>query len=164
MYRPEQPFALPPNLLVIGTMNTADRSVALIDAAMRRRFNFVAFFPDQGPMEGLLHRWLSANGLHPRVGRLLDAVNRELRTKIGDHQLIGPSHFMRATLTDAALKRIWDANVFPLLEEFFWGLEEVQRWSWAEVSARYEQILNSSASVVQVNQAAPSVEPESSAS
>jgi 5-methylcytosine-specific restriction protein B len=164
MYRPEEPFSLPTNLLVIGTMNTADRSVALIDAAMRRRFNFFPFFPGQGPMAEMLHRWLAANGLHPRVGRLLDAVNGELRTKLGDHQLIGPSHFMRPSLTDAALKRIWDANVFPLLEEFFWGLDEVERWSWAAVSSRYEQILDPSALTTERDQAVPLVEPEDASS
>ena len=164
MYRPEEPFSLPTNLLVIGTMNTADRSVALIDAAMRRRFNFFPFFPGQGPMAEMLHRWLAANGLHPRVGRLLDAVNSELRTKLGDHQLIGPSHFMRPSLTDAALKRIWDANVFPLLEEFFWGLDEVERWSWAAVSSRYAQILDPSAPTTERDQAVPLVEPEDASS
>jgi len=162
MYRPEEPFSLPTNLLIIGTMNTADRSVALIDAAMRRRFNFMPFFPGQGPIEQILHRWLAANGLHPRAGRLLDAVNDELRTKLGDHQLIGPSHFMRPSLTDAALKRIWDANVFPLLEEFFWGLDEVERWTWSAVSTRYAQILDLSGRTAELDRAVTPSEPADS--
>ena len=78
LYRPKKPFRLPDNLWFIGTMNTADRSVALIDAAMRRRFHFVPFFPHDGPMKGLLRRWLGDGGSRLGVADLLDAVNQEL--------------------------------------------------------------------------------------
>lgn len=141
LYRPDEPFRLPTNLRIIGTMNTADRSVALIDAAMRRRFNFVPFFPDHGPMQGILHRWLAQRGMRADVAPFLDAVNTDLRARLGPHHAIGPSHFMRLSLTDVALQRIWDANVFPLLEEFFWGDDQVDEWRWPAVRRRYRSIL-----------------------
>lgn len=141
LYRPEEPFRIPTNLRIIGTMNTADRSVALIDAAMRRRFNFVPFFPDHGPMQGILHRWLAQRGMRADVAPFLDAVNTDLRARLGPHHAIGPSHFMRLSLTDATLQRIWDANVFPLLEEFFWGDDQVDEWRWPAVRRRYRSIL-----------------------
>ena len=80
LYRPEEPFALPENLWFIGTMNTADRSIALVDAALRRRFHFVPFFPDREPMAGLLGRWLDREDEPAWVGHLVDAVNDELKT------------------------------------------------------------------------------------
>ena len=78
LYRPYRPFKLPKNLWFIGTMNTADRSIALVDAALRRRFHFVPFFPDRDPIAGLLGRWLAKEEEPAWVSRLVDAVNSEL--------------------------------------------------------------------------------------
>jgi MoxR-like ATPase len=138
LYRPEEPFLLPVNLWFIGTMNTADRSVALIDAAMRRRFHFVPFFPHDGPMKNLLRQWLGDGGGRLGVADLLDAVNEELLSLVGEHLLIGPSHFMKTDLSDRALTRIWTYNVFPLIEEQLWGdREAIDRWRWDRVKERF---------------------------
>ena len=53
----KETFTLPPNIYLIGTMNTSDRSIALVDSAMRRRFAFIALDPSEEPTRGLLRRW-----------------------------------------------------------------------------------------------------------
>jgi MoxR-like ATPase len=142
LYRPEEPFRLPSNLKLIGTMNTADRSIALIDAAMRRRFHFVPFFPHDGMMKDLLRHWLEDGNGRTAVADFLDAVNKELLPLVGEHLLIGPSHFMKSDLSDKALKRIWVYNVFPMIEEQLWGdQQQIDHWRWEQVSARYGAVL-----------------------
>ncbi len=127
LYRPEEPFSLPENLWFIGTMNTADRSIALVDAALRRRFHFVPFFPDSGPMAGLLDRWLEREDEPAWVGALVDGVNNELKEVLeGSHLLLGPSHFMKAYGSSLdtqrrRLRRIWEYNIEPFIEDQFFG-------------------------------------------
>lgn len=142
LYRPDEPFTLPKNLWFIGTMNTADRSIALVDAAMRRRFHFIGFFPHHGPMKGLLRRWLREHKRPEPVADFVDAVNEELRTSLGDHLLLGPSFFMKQDLSRSALQRIWDHNIFPYLEEQFWGQDELEDWTWSSVSQRFASKLD----------------------
>jgi MoxR-like ATPase len=115
----ETPFSLPPNLWIIGTMNTADRSIALIDAALRRRFYFVPFFPDQPPIRGLLHRWLAREKPHLLwVAEVVDRANAELNDP---DAAIGPSHFMRADLDEEWVELIWKHSILPYVEEHFFG-------------------------------------------
>ncbi|WCO68936.1 AAA family ATPase [Iamia majanohamensis] len=137
LYRGGEVFTLPPNLKIIGTMNTADRSIALIDAAMRRRFHFVGFFPHQEPTRSLLRRWLEANGRPVEVADFVEAVNEELAPLLGEHLLLGPSFFMKEDLSEGGLRRIWDHNVFPFLEDQLWGREaELAEWRWEAVRSR----------------------------
>jgi 5-methylcytosine-specific restriction enzyme B len=126
LYRPDEPFSLPANLWLIGTMNTADRSIALVDAALRRRFQFVSFALDEkagNPIAGLLRRWLLANSAeHEWVADLVDQVNQELVTSLGMGDLaLGPSYFMVQGLDEARLRRIWRYRIEPLIEDIFFG-------------------------------------------
>ncbi|MCY3951093.1 MAG: AAA family ATPase [bacterium] len=144
LYRPDTPFSLPENLWFIGTMNTADRSIALVDAALRRRFHFVPFFPDSGPIAGLLGRWLERNEQPAWVGRLVDTVNDELKGDLaGSHLLLGPSHFMKRygstpTEQQERLRRIWEYNIEPFIEDQFFGdPDRIRRYRFASVYARH---------------------------
>ena len=119
---PGSKFSLPPNLYIIGTMNTADRSIALVDLALRRRFHFVEFHPDKPPIEGLLERWLEAKA--PRMTWVKDVVAKANQKLNDRHAAIGPSYFMREGLDEAKVETIWQHNVLPYIEERLFGQEE----------------------------------------
>ena len=111
-------FSLPRNLWFICTMNTADRSIALMDAALRRRFFFAPFFPDESPIRGLLRRWLEREGQDTLAADLVDTANERLDRDMG----IGPSYFMSGeTLDEGRVRRIWRRSVLPYIEEQFFG-------------------------------------------
>jgi DNA polymerase III delta prime subunit len=122
-------FSLPKNLWIIGTMNTADRSIALMDAALRRRFYFVDYYPDQPPIEGLLDRWLERNELdeYGWVPRVLERAN----AKLGESDAaIGPSHFLLrdpGELDEERIERIWSHGVLPYLQERLMGQPDRMR-------------------------------------
>ena len=114
-YSPKQSFQLPDNLFVIGTMNTSDRSIALVDSAMRRRFNWQSLFPDQPPVKDLLRRWLHDHNLGERAALLLDRLNARIEDKDGK---VGPSYLMTERAhDDLGIRRIWEHQILPLLEE-----------------------------------------------
>ena len=116
----EERFSLPKNLYFVCTMNTADRSIALLDAALRRRFWFRSFFPDKPPIEGLLRRWLDAHApaMAERVAALVDLANGTLADR---DAAIGPSHFLVRGLDEALLRRVWEHAVVPYVEETCYG-------------------------------------------
>ena len=116
----DQRFSLPGNLYIIGTMNTADRSIALVDLALRRRFHFVEFHPDAHPIQGLLHRYL--RGTSPELEWVADMVERANEMLQQDrHAAIGPSYFMKSDLDKDGVERIWEHNVRPYIQELLFG-------------------------------------------
>ncbi len=109
-YSPK-PFGVPSNLVILGTMNTADRSIALLDLALRRRFTFVELMPDPSLLGTVsdVNLPVLLTRLNQRVTALLDR----------DHQ-IGHSYLMGIESTDE-LRFAWYHRVVPLLQEYFYN-------------------------------------------
>ncbi len=125
-YSPDKEFTLPQNLFLIGTMNTADRSIARIDTAMRRRFAFVELDPRIPPVEGLLRRWLEEHHLPVDAALILDELNSRINDADAD-AAIGPSYLMdkRIYQRDDGLDRVWQYSIMPLLEDLFYGQRDL---------------------------------------
>ena len=117
----EEDFSLPKNLYIIGTMNTADRSIALVDLALRRRFYFIGFHPDNRPVKGVLRKWLKQKKLDNMewVADVVEEANRLLEED--KHAAIGPSYFMKEDLNKESACRIWKHSVLPYIEERLFG-------------------------------------------
>ncbi len=110
----EKDFGIPPNLYVIGTMNTADKSIALVDIALRRRFEFEGFYPSAEALKGKYD---------DRI-RLLEQLNQAIfeKKKTADY-LIGHGYFMKQESTEDILRK----KIVPLLMEYFSGrVKEVE--------------------------------------
>lgn len=107
-------FSIPPNLYIIGTMNTADKSISLIDVALRRRFEFIGYYPDVKILK---------DEYEDRID-LLQKLNEAIftRKKTADY-LIGHGYFMKTETTDQIILH----KIIPLLMEYFSGrVDEVQ--------------------------------------
>ena len=120
-------FGIPPNLFLIGTMNTADKSIALIDIALRRRFGFIEMMPDYD----LLFRTLSSDDeslleVYSIAIALLRTINQRILEEHDREHQIGHSFLLK--LKDARtreqaiseLSMIWYHEIIPLLHEYFY--------------------------------------------
>jgi 5-methylcytosine-specific restriction endonuclease McrBC GTP-binding regulatory subunit McrB len=111
-------FTLPEELLFIGTMNTADRSIRSIDVALRRRFEIFECPPDRR----ILERYYAGSGHTNHVADLIDGfdgLNAALTSELDRHHTIGHTYFMAPSMTSSFLRHTWRHKIYPLIEEYF---------------------------------------------
>ena len=107
-------------------MNSADRSIAFVDYALRRRFYFIDFYPDTENQD-ILKKWFIKNRIKEsyqnNVLELMREINTEISNKLGREYQIGYSYFMHS-LNYEKVKRIIDYAIIPLVEQYFFGKKE----------------------------------------
>ena len=117
-------FYIPENVYIIGTMNTADRSLAIMDYALRRRFFFIDLECQTEP----LRSWLVEHGCQLDIDSLVNAIevmNLKIYEEMQSHDFaIGHSYFMKENLDKEKLEQIVQFELKPLLEEYFFDKQE----------------------------------------
>lgn len=119
----KKPFGVPKNLYVVGTMNTADKSLTTLDLALRRRFDFVEMLPKYDDLNKIEIGRVN-------VGQLLSAMNQRIEVLIDRDHCIGHAMFMHLATESSllALQQVLQQKVLPLLQEYFF--EDWQRIAW----------------------------------
>jgi 5-methylcytosine-specific restriction protein B len=136
-------FSIPDNVLLIGTMNTADKSIALVDYALRRRFVFVPLCPVKNGDAPVLRSWLQEKRIENAI-EILDLfvkLNQKIERDFGVDRQIGHSYFMDNSLRlgslfpKAELERVWKYSILPLVQEYNYALspEEVEKYGLAAI-------------------------------
>lgn len=125
-------FKIPTNVRIIGTMNTADRSIALVDHALRRRFAFLPLYPNYS----ILKKYHERENTGFAVDGLI-SILEELNKQIADrHYTIGTSYFLRNDI-ESQIADIWQMEIEPYLEEYFFDQpEKYQRFCWDKVTPK----------------------------
>ncbi|MFN8443880.1 MAG: AAA family ATPase [Caldilineaceae bacterium] len=126
-------FHIPPNVRLLGTMNTADRSIALVDHALRRRFVFIHLTPNYD----VLRRFAAHYALDFPMEKLITTLQR-LNQRIGDRNYeLGHSFFLTPNLP-SELESIWHLEIEPYLEEYFFDQpDEVENWRWERLATLF---------------------------
>lgn len=117
----QEEFGVPNNVYILGTMNTADRSIALMDTALRRRFNFIEMMPDCRTVEDVVIR---QDGKEVNIGNVLDIINRRIEFLFDREHTIGHAFFTSLKNGDSnSIERLADIfknSIIPLLQEYFY--------------------------------------------
>ncbi|MBC8466532.1 MAG: AAA family ATPase [Deltaproteobacteria bacterium] len=125
-------FRIPDNVRIIGTMNTADRSIALVDHALRRRFAFLALYPNYE----ILKRYHGKEETGFPVEALIEIL-KELNRMIADRNYeIGMSFFLRMDISEQ-IEDIWSMEIEPYLEEYFFDQPaKMDEFRWAKIAEK----------------------------
>lgn len=128
-------FSLPKNLYIIGTMNTADRSVQGLDLALRRRFDFFEIAPNTEVLKSFYATKMGTNLVGENLFKGFDKLNRKISESVGDRHLqVGHSYFMVESMNIVKLQKVWNQQILPLLEEYFFNdSEEVEKFKFDDI-------------------------------
>ncbi|MBQ9594786.1 MAG: AAA family ATPase, partial [Synergistaceae bacterium] len=124
-----EPFSVPQNVYILGTMNTADRSIAMIDTALRRRFEFAEMMPDSRILESIGAGKIVLGVEELNVARMLDIINTRIEYMFDREHTIGHAFFTKLADNPSVetLAAIFEKNVIPLLQEYFYeDYEKIQ--------------------------------------
>ncbi len=115
-------FSVPNNVYILGTMNTADRSIALMDTALRRRFQFIEMMPDDKALEEMGVSSVSIDGETLDVIKMLNTINGRITVLYDREHTIGHAFFkdLKDKPTIATLHSIFETKIIPLLQEYFY--------------------------------------------
>ncbi|MCZ8540290.1 AAA family ATPase [Psychrobacillus psychrodurans] len=108
-------FGVPQNVYLLGTMNTADRSIALMDTALRRRFNFIEMMPDTATLQDIHVGKIN-------IQRMLEAMNQRIEVLFDREHTIGHAYFtaLKEVPTLERLALLFENEILPLLQEYFY--------------------------------------------
>jgi len=119
----KKPFSVPNNVYILGTMNTADRSIALMDTALRRRFKFVEMQPDPDVLISEGCDKVIVNGTELNVVKMLEVINKRIEYLYDREHTIGHAFFLKLKGQNNDIKKladIFEGNLIPLLQEYFY--------------------------------------------
>lgn len=121
-YSPNKPFGVPQNVYILGTMNTADRSIALMDTALRRRFSFIEMMPEPQILRSIGADKVQSNGQTLDVAAMLEIINRRIEYLYDREHTIGHAFFtgLKKDPSIDKLATIFEKSVIPLLQEYFY--------------------------------------------